>query len=1243
MNLMKKIYKRPIGVCTIAVVALALGILFTFQMPTALLPNIAYPALGVTVAYPGASAETCDEELRPVIEGTIKTLSNVNSLTSYSIENACISAVVFDYDTDIDAKISELRDKFALVTFPSACYDPIYTKLDFNGMAVATVSLYNTTDVSIAYKDADALKEKLLAVENVASVSVYGVPNEQIVITPINGLEMAGLAIIQTLSADTQLNIPLGTLEENGGKVAFRNEFATETIEDIENTPVQIPLDSTFASYLRVAKIAIQYLNDTPSATLQEHRDKLFDAYESFTSATVSDGEDVANLLKELLYSDILTEFLNEYGLGEYMDRIEALITLLEKSETLEIPSEVLSEAQDAVKELLNDEFWEKYQALIDFRALQEYTNPITGEVTIDDLTAEDYVEILNILGIELPINVTPEFVKLVMQADVSSLKYDADGSTNLNVYVKDIASVSVVSEFDSKDYINATPSVTLEVYGISGANTAEISKAVKKITQEFQSTSYVVLLDDQSQFVSDSIANVISSMIIGGVLAVLIILLFTRKVRTSLIIAITMPLSVLCTLICLYFMGITLNMVSLGGLAVGIGMLVDNSIVVIESITFERDKGKSALDAAVDGTKLVMSSLIASTLTSICVFFPILFTTGLTKMIFTDLSWSVIFSLTFSLIVAITVIPTLYCAVYNDKIMLGGRVFKAKKAKAKAETKTAEETTAAAEGKDAEIETTATAEEETTVTAATPEKKPKTKKRNFLARFYDMLLPLTLKHRWITLLIALVLFAGSVGLVFIAGTDFLPPVDQRTIEVKISYDAVDSLEYCERTTMDIYSKIYENVPEIKYISVNVGKNGMLTIANSGVIRIILDDKGRSTKAVLKDVRNIAHTDDLTVSVTEVDGVLASLMSGLGITTDITATITGPDFETMKEVCDKIIDTTMASDSRFDSVRTDISEEILEYKIVIDRMKCLQYGIDYQVAVASLRAGIAGYTACTAEIDDKSVNVVVRFSEGTIEDYYGGIENYVLGYDEGESIKLKDVALIQSAYTPTKINKTNGLYTVNIAAETAEGWDTGSASAKLLEAINTVVPQYEGFSVVEGGIGYYMNEVLGGLVISLIISFLLLFAVMACQFESLKKPFIVIFAIPFSFTGGFLALTIAGISLNVVSMFGLIMLMGVVVNDAIVMIDRIGQLEKEMSPYEAVIAGSKSRMRAIWMTTLTTVLALVPLALAIGKGSELMQPLGVVVIGGLLLATFVTLILIPVMYSILNRVKVPKN
>lgn len=826
-------------------------------------------------------------------------------------------------------------------------------------------------------------------------------------------------------------------------------------------------------------------------------------------------------------------------------------------------------------------------------------------------------------------LHLSTELVKYIILADLSEVNSEG----GLTVRVKDVAKIDQEDSFSSYVYFaggdaKLVHGTVIEIYKSNGANAAAVVDKVKSIYADYladgASEEYgakITLLDDQSQFISDSISNVLVSMLIGGVLAVAVIFLFLRKAKTSVIIAITMPLSVLAALICLYIMGITLNMVSLGGLAVGIGMLVDNSIVVIESISKHRDSGKSAFDAAVDGTTEVGGALLGSTLTTVCVFIPIIFSGGLTGEIFTELSFAVIFSLTFSLLIALSVIPSLYVMFHSGKRML----------KEGAGAQRIEEPKEEQAVKESVIQDT----------VSEPEKeKQKPEKKfavmNAINSFYGKILPKVLCHKLITIIVAVVLFAGSVGLLFVTGTEFLPSIDKGQIEIDITFEENLSLDEAQTDVYKFADKLWTTMDNVEYISVDVGKNGMLALNDTGVITVQLKTN-RGTEKVVDEIRAVAkaskESKELrgTANVREIDGVVASLTSG---TDEMSVTVTGDDYDVLTEISDEIC--AKLRENGFEDVTPSALASAKEFDLKFNRFQMEKLGIDYQTLVLTLRIGIASYTACSVTIDGQTYNLNVRFADGAVETV-DDLTNLVVGSDGGQTVKLSDICEITEITTEACIRRSNGRRMIAVSAA-LPGVDMGSASSKMQKIAAEVVNSHEGYEFVSSGVSSYLTDAFEGLAVALVISFFLLFAVMAIQFGSALKPLIIMASIPFSFTGGFVALVITGTSLNVVSFIGLIMLMGVVVNNAIVMLEKIKQLcDEGMEHYDAVCEACKVRLRPILMTTLTTILALIPMAIGVGKGSELMQPLGIVVMGGLLLGTLVTLILVPAVYCAVHR------
>ena len=1428
-SFIKTTIKRPVTVCILVIVLMAVGVLATLDMSTNLLPNIKLPMLGISVVYPGASATSVEKDVTSEIDAALKTIPGVTALETRSYDNASIAIVTFNYGTDIDEKISAIQDAFKSVTFPDSCTEPSFIKIDMNGTATATISVYQQGDSQQLYADANDLATRLRAIEGVGSVSVLGRFERQIRFTALNGLELTALLAVQALSSEN-MNIPLGTIMQDGTTVSIRNASDAASLLQIMQLPVSIDLGSsalsafsalqlaakTFAtctleefndyvSKARDAKSAIDEIEGKSAAELEEQQQGLTSvkalmtllrennapmlrlmwrtiddrvvSNEDFKSMTEDELRAIADqtgisfdLLKwvqdsandsslkdnwdkliafreifpdEVTYDQFAYLFQDGYNSGDeyehfdglnlldtvdythdeavsvcefadnvntiaYNDIINTVRDAEEKGETPEI-----SDAQFAAL-FINTTQGNGFAALMSPQVIHviRHKNFDNGDGSVLDILTKSKTAHVNAAGnaiyklsdgteIEVVKNADGDYVvekdgktylvnafgRLVDEAgnvldDSGKVIELADGDIAQNYYyaygqyliysdeelvtlynqlngalegdidlgitptldtvrfaricnfdagsgnlIVPLAYIGHVEESEVKDAFsqyNGLLSVTLEVYAVSDANTTDVVNGVKAVIAASSYQSAVILLDDKAEFINDSIVHVLSSIIVGGVLAVLVIYLFVRKIGSSLVVSITMPLSVLVALVGLWVMGISLNLVSLGGLAVGIGMLVDNSIVVLESITKRRDKGESIFDSCLNGTREVAGSLLASTLTNVCVFFPILFARGLTREIFNDLVWAVLFSIVMSLLVAITVIPSLYHLIYrkprlnyenmeprsNDKKEAKKQVRKEKREKIKQKLE-----------------------------------------RVSISRMengYGKILSKVLKRRVLVCVVALVLFAGSVGLLFTTGTEFMPSVDKGLIEVDVDFHATTSLEEATEQSKQIVELIQSKYGDsLSYVALTVGEQGLLATHNTGVLRIQTVSGKLNTSKTVAEIRELLKEQNLnaqSVTVREIDGVVAEVTGGMA---GQSVELISDDMETLRAAAHAVAERLAVVDvEHIQSVVDNTPQKNLQYSFNFDRTECVNRGVDYQTAVMLLRVGLSGYTAANVTIDGEKLDVNVQFDSVGVN--LENILNIVVGFDADGAVKLLDVLTYTDGkpyveeYVDSSIVRSDGKYSTTIDME-IYGIDSGTIGKTINKTVNEVLKDFDGVEYREAGVTSYLNDAFNGLVVSLIAAFVLLYSVMACQFESLTKPFIVIMSIPFAFTGGFLALVITGTTLNVVSFVGLIMLMGVIVNGAIVMSDKIGQLTAEgLTPQQAVIEGCKSRLRPILMTTLTTILALVPLALGLGRGGELMQPMGIVVLGGLLLGTLVTLVLIPCFYCIIKRISFVK-
>lgn len=1040
MGFIKTAIRRPVTIFMLILCVLLFGVMAIFNMPVALLPDMNMPMLTVVTAYPGASPEDVEEDLTVVLEKELKTLSGLNSIQTYSLDNVSAILLEFEFGSDTSELADAVRSKLELVSLPSGCESPVVQNIDLGAMPIAKVAV-SAADAETLVKE--EISPAFESIKGVSSVTTVGAKSRKIEITPkdnVMGVPVpATLAalLVQAISTGAY-DIPLGSITEDGKLVTVRNVSDITSVEELKSLPIEVPFNGS---------------------------------------------------------------------------------------------------------------------------------------------------------NVILPLS---------MVADVSE---------PIDVYE------------DGKATINGEPCIILSVYKLQDGNTTNIVDALKSKIKDFNETEglSLTLVDDQSQYISDSISSVWSSLAIGAVLAFLIIVLFLANVKSSLIISLSMPLSVLLALICLFALNISLNLVSLGGLALGIGMLVDNSIVVIESITRRREElGEEPKEAAANGTKSVAGSIFASTLTSVAVFFPIMFVKGMTEEIFRDLSFSVIFSLVFSLIVALSVIPSMYAK-------FGGRKKKCLPAPP-------------------DCENTAQPCESSPAPAKT--------RRSPMRRMeegYGKLLTASLGKRWLVLVLALVFFGASVALLFTTGQEFLPSMERGVVEVTVETPE-GSIAATETKLAEIAALIESEIPDVETLTTSIDTGNILSLGTKGSISIKLKDGAKRSEQVANEIREaVSGVENATITARAIDGVVEMLMNGVS---GVSISVNGKDESVLKEIQTEIVRRAQEIEG-VTSVSGSLGDKQTQLRINLDQSKVLaaasSHGmsqVTYDALVKTLRIGLAGMGA-DADIAGTKTELNVSFGGvASLEE----LENLLIFPASGDqpAVTLSELLNdkgIERVEVPTVVKKLNGNLTLEISAE-IYGVDSGTVEKKIKDIANEVLanPEYEGYEMESSGVTKYLGEAFSGLVVALVISLFLVFAIMASQFESLKKPFIIMFSIPFSFTGGFLALAITGTTLNVVSFIGVIMLIGVIVNNAIVMIDKIEELRKGgMDHYEAVLAGTESRLRPILMTTLTTVLALVPLALGIGKGSELLQPMGIVVIGGMLLGTLVTLVLIPTVYTLIAKVKIKRE
>jgi HAE1 family hydrophobic/amphiphilic exporter-1 len=768
-------------------------------------------------------------------------------------------------------------------------------------------------------------------------------------------------------------------------------------------------------------------------------------------------------------------------------------------------------------------------------------------------------------------------------------------------IYLKDVAEV-LDTESERRGYArtNGKPSVLMMISKQSDANTSQVADRVKaelpRLKKYLPDGVNFALVMDQSRIIKTATSSTAQSGLIGGILAMLIVYLFLRNWRPTLAIGLSIPLSVIATFIPIYFVGYTFNLMTLGGLALGIGMLVDNAVVVIENIYRHLEKSGHRHEAAVVGTNEIALAITASTLTTIAVFLPMVFGSGIAGQLSRGLVLTVVFSLFSSLFVALTLVP-----------MIASKIFKKRES----------------------------AEDYQKASGVSHFLK--------IQNFYKKILIWSLKHRRKTIGLAVSLLVITLALIPFIGTEFMPIADQGMIMMRVKMPVGTALAETDAAVRQVEKVIFSRAGK-NLISASsfVGQNGEAAedqaagFSNSGtneaMIFIRLKDKEKrsfSQAEITETIRqNLPRIKGMKVGFVD----MANMMMG-GANTPIEVKIFGKDLDNLKKISEEVA-FKISSVPGIRDVDTSLREGKPELKIKIDREKTSRFGLTVGQVGATIKGAVQGVVATQLRVGGEETDIRIRFRKSD-RNTLAKIENLAIITPSGISVPLKSVAQISRSQGPVKINREDHLRVVSITANVLNR-DVGSIVGNIKkELANYNLPA--GYFIEYSGSYKQMKESFSTLTLALLIGILLVYMVMASQFESLLYPFVVMFEIPLAFIGVGLALFLTRQSLSLPSFMGIIMLAGIIVNNAIVLIDYVNQLRRQgMDKFTALVQGGTTRLRPILITSLTTVLGMIPMALSRQEGSEMMRPMAIAVIGGLFASTVLTLVIIPVVYSLID-------
>lgn len=771
------------------------------------------------------------------------------------------------------------------------------------------------------------------------------------------------------------------------------------------------------------------------------------------------------------------------------------------------------------------------------------------------------------------------------------------------SIFLKDIASVrDSVQEKAQESFVNGKKGAAIVVQKQTGANSVEVMKQIRKqlpkIQKDLPPDIQLQEVMNTTDNIENSIASLVETFVLACLFVVIVVLFFLGEWRATIIIMVTIPVALIASFIYLFITGNTINIISLSSISIALGMVVDDAIVVLENVTTHIERGSKPREAAIYGTNEVGVAVIATTLTLIAVFFPFTMMTGMAGIMFKQLGWMICIIMVVSTASALSLTPMM-CSLLlkREKDKTHSKLF-------------------------------------------TKIYSPIRRGLDKLDDLYEKLLTWAVRHKTVTICVATAIFVGSLLLGSSIGTDFIPASDNSHITGNLSLPAGANVDRTKEIAKRFQAKLEKDFPEVKQFTYDVGVPGddsdnsfaMMNASGSNYMsfRIKLTDVEKRKR----DMFEIA--DELRkeiASYTEVEkfSVSAGGQGGMTSGSTIDVEIFGYDFETTEKIA-QTIKSEMEKIQGLKDVAIDRDEYVPQLQVDFDREKLALNGLNVATASTYVRNRMNGMTASVFREDGEEYKIKVRNDRShrsSVED----IENILIYNTQGKAVRLSEVAKVVERQAPPSIKRQDRERVVKVSA-TLYGTTLDVAAAGIQSVIDKMdIPTEIGTKI--GGSMEDQQESFSDMGMLLILILMLVYIVMAAQFESLRYPFIIMFSIPFAFVGFILSLFITGETINLMSLIGAIMLVGIVVKNGIVLVDYINlNRERGMGISQAVILGGKSRLRPVLMTSMTTILGMVPMSLGIGEGSELWQPMGIAIVGGLTVSTLVTLVIIPTVYCV---------
>ncbi len=1197
--------KKPLTILVSVVAILVLGVISFTRMTTDLLPSMDLPYVAVITSCPGSGPEKVETSVTKPLEQALSTAGGVENITSVSSENSSMVLIQFAQGTNMDSAMIDLNSKITMVTgyFEDSVGAPMLLKInpDLLPIMVASADMDGKDQTELSAFLSEEVIPAFERVEGVASVSATGLTEQKLTVSlnqeKIDALNDRLLEAIDGQLADSQKELENARTELENGKAALEQAEQEQTEKLTDAQAAILSGRRQLEDGIDAVDAAISDAN----AQKTELSAQKAEAEAAIAQLQASGGQPTEEQLGALAQL--------EAGIAACDDGIAQAQT---QRDSLNAQLSELDRQQadlDAGKSTITQEFTRQSvqldQAEAELKTAEEQFESARTEAYqkagLDGvITADTVSALLAAENFSMPAGSIADENGLSIQVKVGDNFADREELENWELFyietgdiggitLQDVADIEMAKTSDgSYAKINGNDGIVLSMQKQSTASTAEVSDRIGAVMEELEqkySGLHLTALSDQGMYIDLVIQSVLQNLLMGGLLAVAILLLFLRDLRPTLLVAVSIPVSLLFALVLMYFSGVTMNIISLAGLALGVGMLVDNSIVVIENIYRLRAEGSPVKSAAIHGGMQVAGAITASTLTTICVFLPIVFTDGISRQLFTDMGLTIAYSLVASLLIALTLVPALSSGLLRHQKERKHRFFDA------------------------------------------------------MVGAYRRALQFCLQRKWAALVPAAALLVLSIFGATVMGTSFIPDMDSYQLMVTMEMPAGTSREDTRAASDTLLEELaaMEDVETVGAMQSTGGSGSMLSMGGSdrsvSLYVLLREDRSRSSGEIAAQIEQLGPqvgAETLSAS----SGMDMSTMMGSGM--DVT--ITGDDLDTLQQIAGDVA----AMMGEIDGI-TDISDgtedNTEEIRITVDKNKAMQYGLTVAQVYQSVSEALKTETSATTLSENGTDYPVVIAKDNSITEEALGdlILNGKDGTGAETEIALSEIAEINRAEALPSINRQNQTRTLSVTASVDRDHNIGLAGRELQEKLdNYTLPA--GYTVELAGENETINQSLTDLVSMIALAIVLIYLIMVAQFQSLKSPFIVMFTIPLAFTGGLLALWIFGFDLSVISMLGFLVLSGVVVNNGIVFVDYANQLRQAgREKHDALLETGATRIRPILMTAMTTILGLLTLAFGMGQGAEMLQPMAVVVIGGLLYATLLTLFVVPVLYDLFNR------